>query len=108
CFFQAEDGIRADLVTGVQTCALPIYLDLGLGHVLAAGQAERICAGDDPRPFRGGAHHLRRAWHPWRLDPHRPDRAVDAAPLAGRDRKSVVEGKGLDVAGRESSETMSR
>src|SRR5258708_16109305 len=26
-FFQAEDGIRDDLVTGVQTCALPIYLD---------------------------------------------------------------------------------
>src|SRR5258708_18139010 len=24
CFFQAEDGIRDDLVTGVQTCALPI------------------------------------------------------------------------------------
>jgi len=24
-FFQAEDGIRGDLVTGVQTCALPIY-----------------------------------------------------------------------------------
>src|SRR5260364_444697 len=23
-FFQAEDGIREDLVTGVQTCALPI------------------------------------------------------------------------------------
>src|SRR5207244_6774525 len=23
--FQAEDGIRDDLVTGVQTCALPIY-----------------------------------------------------------------------------------
>src|SRR5207244_8721052 len=28
CFSQAEDGIRDDLVTGVQTCALPIY---GLG-----------------------------------------------------------------------------
>src|SRR5258708_39269375 len=32
-FFQAEDGIRDDLVTGVQTCALPIYrtflLELG-------------------------------------------------------------------------------
>src|SRR5258708_9643734 len=27
-FFQAEDGIRDDLVTGVQTCALPIYLVL--------------------------------------------------------------------------------
>src|SRR5947208_6770616 len=27
-FFQAEDGIRDDLVTGVQTCALPIYAHL--------------------------------------------------------------------------------
>src|SRR5258708_14993561 len=27
-FFQAEDGIRDDLVTGVQTCALPICLGL--------------------------------------------------------------------------------
>src|SRR5206468_8556481 len=25
-FFQAEDGIRVLIVTGVQTCALPIYL----------------------------------------------------------------------------------
>mgnify|MGYP006982489741 CR=1 FL=1 len=24
-FFQAEDGIRDRLVTGVQTCALPIF-----------------------------------------------------------------------------------
>src|SRR5258708_8798962 len=29
-FFQAEDGIRDDLVTGVQTCALPISL---VGHM---------------------------------------------------------------------------
>ena len=29
-FFQAEDGIRDDLVTGVQTCALPIYNIIGL------------------------------------------------------------------------------
>src|SRR5690606_34851738 len=28
-FFQAEDGIRDFHVTGVQTCALPISLDLG-------------------------------------------------------------------------------
>ena len=26
-FFQAEDGIRDRLVTGVQTCALPIYFE---------------------------------------------------------------------------------
>src|SRR5689334_24856139 len=31
-FFQAEDGIRDGTVTGVQTCALPIY-----GQVLLAG-----------------------------------------------------------------------
>src|SRR5258708_34270939 len=27
-FFQAEDGIRDDLVTGIQTCALPIFRSL--------------------------------------------------------------------------------
>src|SRR5258708_1380683 len=26
-FFQAEDGIRDDLVTGVQTCALPLWYE---------------------------------------------------------------------------------
>src|SRR5947208_15297679 len=31
-FFQAEDGIRDDLVTGVQTCALPIYLSENSFH----------------------------------------------------------------------------
>src|SRR5260370_10351495 len=33
-FFQAEDGIRYSSVTGVQTCALPIYnvLSLRVGH----------------------------------------------------------------------------
>src|SRR5437762_11888101 len=30
-FFQAEDGIRDTSVTGVQTCALPIYQRIGVG-----------------------------------------------------------------------------
>src|SRR3989441_10812266 len=30
-FFQAEDGIRDKLVTGVQTCALPISMGLAFG-----------------------------------------------------------------------------
>src|SRR5699024_8341474 len=35
-FFQAEDGIRYRNVTGVQTCALPIYTALGwLGSKMA-------------------------------------------------------------------------
>src|SRR5947208_16554757 len=31
-FFQAEDGIRDDLVTGVQTCALPICIPATAGQ----------------------------------------------------------------------------
>src|SRR5207247_4485970 len=47
-FLQAEDGIRAPLVTGVQTCALPIWLG---ARVLPAG----VSLVDDPsaRDFRG-------------------------------------------------------
>src|SRR5205823_8425606 len=37
-FFQAEDGIRDKLVTGVQTCALPIFG----GHGLAALQLNAL------------------------------------------------------------------
>src|SRR5258708_10868487 len=40
-FFQAEDGIRDDLVTGVQTCALPI-LPEHLLRTLSGGQRRRI------------------------------------------------------------------
>src|SRR5215216_7528947 len=32
-FFQAEDGIRDDLVTGVQTCALPIWRAVEMGDL---------------------------------------------------------------------------
>src|SRR6266853_4115317 len=37
-FFQAEDGIRDLTVTGVQTCALPIWVEHGL-HVLPGIEA---------------------------------------------------------------------
>src|SRR5438105_12664409 len=36
-FFQAEDGIRDPLVTGLQTCALPISVEHGMPEVTAAG-----------------------------------------------------------------------
>ena len=45
-FFQAEDGIRDKLVTGVQTCALPIWLKL---RVPAENRAVQT-AGDTRRP----------------------------------------------------------
>src|ERR1022692_4032949 len=44
-FFQAEDGIRDYKVTGVQTCALPIYIRLRVG--LLAGAAELAVAQAD-------------------------------------------------------------
>src|SRR5258708_28493202 len=39
-FFQAEDGIRDDLVTGVQTCALPICFERGADY----GATSLACA----------------------------------------------------------------
>src|SRR5258708_14625502 len=41
-FFQAEDGIRDDLVTGVQTCALPILSELGKGDIPKGAQFVEI------------------------------------------------------------------
>src|SRR5256885_16166193 len=41
-FFQAEDGIRDYKVTGVQTCALPIYAYRGAGRPEACYVLERI------------------------------------------------------------------
>src|SRR5690606_40309610 len=58
-FFQAEDGIRAFHVTGVQTCALPIcaslMLDL-LGFAEKARGARLVVTGEgelDTRSLRG-------------------------------------------------------
>src|ERR1022692_60664 len=43
-FFQAEDGIRDYKVTGVQTCALPIYFDIdGKPHHPYCGNCEQSC-----------------------------------------------------------------
>src|SRR5687767_15279806 len=58
-FFQAEDGIRDKLVTGVQTCALPICKGLRREHVVAETDvhtpltANQSKANDPPKPFVG-------------------------------------------------------
>src|SRR5258708_13230729 len=56
-FFQAEDGIRDDLVTGVQTCALPISLT----HFVAPGGAimGRAPAAGKKCPHAAGEHGVR-------------------------------------------------
>src|SRR3989441_1984373 len=61
-FFQAEDGIRDKLVTGVQTCALPIlrllFVKLGTQHcpdceVPIEPQSEEAIAARILREYRG-------------------------------------------------------
>ena len=41
-FFQAEDGIRDIGVTGVQTCALPIYIMYQIKWPFGTGQAPKV------------------------------------------------------------------
>src|SRR5437773_7410575 len=43
-FFQAEDGIRGRDVTGVQTCALPIFSGFmsGLGGIVLASRLQSV------------------------------------------------------------------
>src|SRR2546422_6863529 len=59
-FFQAEDGIRDVAVTGVQTCALPIYLGHD-GETEGRGAVASQHPDDGPRhgrrapPLRGGS-----------------------------------------------------
>src|SRR5947208_4212633 len=50
-FFQAGDGIRDDLVTGVQTCALPILAQVLVGEGLE-GAAWTPAAPSSPSPTR--------------------------------------------------------
>src|SRR5690606_41194324 len=70
-FFQAEDGIRDFHVTGVQTCALPIYLQ-GNRH--------------DRRTVRGDlqVRRCQRAPYLRRLDPE-PAEPLEGDPAQARD-----------------------
>src|SRR5205809_5761051 len=79
-FFQAEDGIRDVAVTGVQTCALPIWVGRAAGCL---------------RRGRGCRHRgpVARARHTMRSAPGSTVRArppVPPRPSGDRDRKSVV------------------
>src|SRR5687767_15222273 len=77
-FFQAEDGIRDKLVTGVQTCALPISFVV-VGDVPAARLRDVAVA------FEGFRETLRRV-----LAPNATVSAVPTLVVVFPDRKSVV------------------
>src|SRR5206468_4948205 len=66
-FFQAEDGIRDLIVTGVQTCALPILIDADLGWLGAAmNYYEVLCVphNSDDGTIRSAFRRLARCYHP--------------------------------------------
>src|SRR5258708_24881007 len=54
-FFQAEDGIRDDLVTGVQTCALPILCStfFAMAQVTSEKKVLHIVSGGHTDPITG-------------------------------------------------------
>src|SRR5207249_7895884 len=64
-FFQAEDGIRDRNVTGVQTCALPIYARAGVddGRVEPAGDVNGVRDARRPAPGGGRVDSLGRRRH---------------------------------------------
>src|SRR5690348_18134617 len=62
-FFQAEDGIRDGRVTGVQTCALPIY---SVGTMLARHRARVARYGAAARSFADFA-----SYQAWQRELHR-------------------------------------
>src|SRR5207244_10327383 len=92
------DGIRDDLVTGVQTCALPIYLPE------RRSEDDGLASGEVLGKRRPGAHpiiapvsqkgpHATGTWHPrkgfrWSMGHRYPD---DARPLAEIGRASCRE-----------------
>src|ERR1022692_3458327 len=88
-FFQAEDGIRDYKVTGVQTCALPIY-----GHFLASALfADRLAnkGGDGRRKIKAARKPLGARTH---FSPGLPEDIDEFC--AGILR--MLRGKGLDLA----------
>src|SRR5438105_10703437 len=87
-FFQAEDGIRVPLVTGVQTCALPIL------HAVLAHRGQTVRHDLDGR--RGGRH--------GRVELELAPRGGLAQVLAAAERPVIEVGMVLVHAARRSEE----
>src|SRR2546430_7579282 len=93
-FFQAEDGIRDLTVTGVQTCALPIFISKP-ALVAWSAKVERelvTSASADLYEDVAGTPRMSRAAYLVTLR--------SRLGLVKADRKSVVEGKSVDLGGR--------
>src|SRR5205809_5903529 len=81
-FFQAEDGIRDVVVTGVQTCALPIFARAEGG--LRGGSSWAPAVLGPAARFRASGDHRRIAAPPG------PGARHSAAPRGGRARRPLI------------------
>src|SRR5699024_11990726 len=84
--FQAAEGIRARLATGVQTCALPICL-AGAGAPIVGDQVTVVCelVTDEWRTSSGETRsRIKIKAH--RIHPHR---RADAAPVAATETQEI-------------------
>src|SRR5438552_17667465 len=61
-FFQAEDGIRDDLVTGVQTCALPILSSYTTQNLATEPEVTKA---QIPGFYAGGGDAMHMKKNPW-------------------------------------------
>src|SRR5437762_3467673 len=80
-FFQAEDGIRDTSVTGVQTCALPIWFR----HQVAVTLSEKIEKHD------GRRHFIRQLLHPRCGGMQSQLESLEVEPFVARDHDLAVE-----------------
>src|SRR5438552_18236443 len=105
-FFQAEDGIRDDLVTGVQTCALPIsHFAIGADAADMVGIAQRDdrdpvalrprdaelrrVAGDDRSEERRVGKECRSRWSPYHKKKKKKNRKNRASKIKNKTIKKV-------------------
>src|SRR5437016_12367288 len=99
-FFQAEDGIRDWSVTGVQTCALPISSITPSPERDSARSRSSIRRMNRSTMGESSTTHTTTTSRPLQ----KPEFSEDSVAL-GLDRKSVVEGKSVDVGGGLCTET---
>src|SRR6266498_3581226 len=93
-FFQAEDGIRDADVTGVQTCALPIFARVEphppchqLGHALRCHAGSEASLGG--RPAALPARVRSATWAPWLVSSYSRRRGRPSAAAAASSHREV-------------------